>query len=73
MEKPIVNCSVANCKFWTEGNKCSAEAILIEIDQHGNHRYDMETGSLIGDDHDRDYAESVRNTCCHTFRPKGSA
>lgn len=70
MDKPIVSCSVSNCKFWEDGNKCVAESILIEIDAHANREFDMETGSLIGEDRHRDYAASVSSTCCHTFTPK---
>lgn len=70
MSKPMVSCSVANCKFWEEGNKCIAESILIDIDAHANREYDLETGTLIDEDKHRDYAASVSSTCCHTFTPK---
>lgn len=70
MSRPIVNCSVSNCKFWEEGNKCIAESILIDIDDHADRDYALETGTLIDDDRHRDYAASVSNTCCHTFTPK---
>jgi hypothetical protein len=70
MEKPMVNCSVSNCKFWDEGNKCGADTILIEIDSHANNDYRIETGTMIGEDRHRDQASSVANTCCHTFRPR---
>jgi hypothetical protein len=70
MATPIVNCSVSNCKFWDEGNKCGADTILIEIDAHANKDYDMEAGTMIGEDQHRDKAPSVDATCCHTFRPR---
>lgn len=73
MAKPAVNCSVANCKFWENGNKCGAETILIEIDAHANREYDMEVGTMIGEDRHRDSASSVASTCCHTFRNKNEA
>jgi hypothetical protein len=68
---PEVNCSVANCKFWKQGNTCNAESILIEIDAHQNNDYDVEAGSLAEEYRDKDYAHSIAETCCHTFRPKG--
>jgi hypothetical protein len=68
--KPAVNCSVANCKFWDEGNKCGADTILIEVDAHANRDYSMEAGTMIGEDRHRDKAATVAQTCCHTFREK---
>lgn len=70
MEKPIVKCTVSNCKFWENGNNCVADAILIEIDAHANKEYNMEMGHLIGDAKHQDEAPSSAATCCHTFEPK---
>ncbi len=71
MANPIVKCNVANCTFWGEGNKCSAEAILVEIDSHANHDYQMEAGAEpYGQARHRDVAADIAETCCHTFRPK---
>ncbi|WP_025026616.1 DUF1540 domain-containing protein [Caldalkalibacillus mannanilyticus] len=70
MPKPSVNCSVANCTFWAEGNKCSADSILIEVDAHANQDYQIEAGTMIGEDRHEDSASSVAATCCHTFKPK---
>lgn len=71
MAKPIVNCSVSNCKFWEDGNKCIADSILIDLDVHADRDYDLETGRLIEQDEHVDHADSVSSTCCHTFTPKG--
>lgn len=70
MEKPAVSCTVSNCKFWENGNRCVAESILIEIDAHAKRDYDIEAGTLIGEDRHLDEAGNVANTCCHTFTPK---
>lgn len=70
MEKPAVNCTVSNCKFWENGNKCVADSILIEIDAHANRDYDVEAGTLVGEDQHRDRANAIASTCCHTFTPK---
>ncbi|MBO2533720.1 protein of unknown function [Planifilum fulgidum] len=68
---PEVKCSVANCYFWAEGNKCTADAIMVEIDPHANRRFDEEIGGeMVGTGH-RDYsARRSADTCCHTFRLK---
>jgi len=65
---PDVNCSVANCTYWAEGNRCAAKSIMIEIDEHAN----ADLSSEFADDFEghKDKAASVRNTCCHTFEPK---
>jgi len=68
---PSVNCSVSNCKFWDEGNKCGADSILIEVDGHANRNYNIEAGTMVGDDQHKDRAASTAETCCHTFQPRG--
>ncbi|MGO4887191.1 DUF1540 domain-containing protein [Anaerobacillus sp. MEB173] len=71
MERPVVKCNVSNCTYWGEGNNCFAESILVEIDSHANKDYDVEmSGELVGDANHEDKAESVAQTCCHTFKPK---
>ncbi|RXZ77143.1 DUF1540 domain-containing protein [Paenibacillaceae bacterium] len=66
-----VKCSVANCSFWEQGNKCNADQISIDVDKHANIPYDSEFASeLFGENH-RDSAEDSSVTCCHTFKPKG--
>lgn len=66
---PAVKCSVANCSFWVEGNECSANSILIDVDQHAKAKYDPEFASELGAGHE-DTASGVAKTCCHTFQPK---
>jgi hypothetical protein len=71
MAKPIVKCNVANCSFWGEGNKCQAESILVEIDSHANRDYSMEAGEEPYEKAEhQDAANTIKETCCHTFRPK---
>ncbi|GAA0380257.1 DUF1540 domain-containing protein [Bacillus horti] len=70
MERPAVNCTVSNCTYWDEGNKCGADSILIHIDQHANEDYEVEAGKIIGEDDYEIEANSVANTCCHTFKPR---
>jgi len=65
-----VSCSVANCTFWEEGNRCAAKEILIDIDQHAKASLDTE---FAADDlglYHQDQATDAAATCCHTFKPK---
>lgn len=72
MANPIVKCNVANCTYWGEGNKCQAEAILVEIDAHADRDYEMEAGTEPYEQAEHeDTADRIAKTCCHTFRPKG--
>lgn len=64
-----VSCSVANCTFWDEGNRCGADEIMIDIDQHSK-GFDTEfAGDELGLFH-QDQATESAATCCHTFKPK---
>jgi hypothetical protein len=68
---PVVKCNVSNCTYWGEGNNCSADSILVEIDRHANNSFDMSTdGSLQGEASHKDRAGDPAETCCHTFRAK---
>jgi len=71
MANPVVKCNVANCTFWGEGNKCQADSILVEIDAHANHDYNMEAGEEFYEKAEhKDKAKEIKETCCHTFQPK---
>ncbi|MCM3627296.1 DUF1540 domain-containing protein [Paenibacillus glycanilyticus] len=63
-----VTCSVSNCTFWKEGNNCNADAITVDIDQHGNFSEEFANDEL-GLYHE-DQATESSATCCHTFKPK---
>ncbi|MCE5167803.1 DUF1540 domain-containing protein [Paenibacillus profundus] len=68
IEKPLVKCSVSNCKFW--GNyRCQAEEIMIDIDKHANASHNEEFGNEFGADH-KDTASKSSVTCCQTFVEK---
>ncbi|MFC4076691.1 DUF1540 domain-containing protein [Salinithrix halophila] len=68
---PVVKCSVANCHYWGEGNKCQADAIMVDIDQHSDAKYHEEIGGEFVDSNHQDYAARISaDTCCHTFKPK---
>ncbi|AJY76341.1 DUF1540 domain-containing protein [Paenibacillus beijingensis] len=64
-----VKCSVSNCTFWDEGNRCGASHINIEIDGHAYANISEEFGEELGSGH-KDRANESAATCCHTFKPK---
>ena len=69
MEKQLiggVRCTVSNCEYWGDGNRCGAGQILIthsspmiSADKHG-----MEAERL-----NQTPARDVEETCCYTFEP----
>ncbi|CAI6019501.1 DUF1540 domain-containing protein [Cohnella sp. JJ-181] len=63
-----VACSVSNCAFWDEGNRCAADAIAIEIDAHAKAKWNEEFADESFAEH-RDAAVSSKGTCCLTFKP----
>ena len=68
---PEVKCTVANCYFWAEGNNCTADTIMVNVDPQVNRRFDEEIGRETDETNHRDYSASkYADTCCHTFRLK---
>jgi hypothetical protein len=65
-----VKCSVSNCVYYAVGNNCSAQVIMVDVDQHANTNYKEEIGE-IGISSDRqEQASNSGQTCCHTFKSK---
>lgn len=64
-----VACSVSNCTFWNQGNRCGADEIAVEIDEHSTVNLNEEFGEEGFRDH-QDYAKASSVTCCLTFRPQ---
>lgn len=67
---PQVKCSVSNCAYWSQGNNCSADMIMIDIDKHANKKFDAEFAGESFDTEHTDHAMNTKDTCCHTFKPK---
>ncbi|UUZ82268.1 DUF1540 domain-containing protein [Paenibacillus sp. P26] len=67
MENPTVKCSVANCAYWEEGNNCSAEVIMIEVDAHADKPQPQHKGGEGYDSRHHDTASGITDTCCQTF------
>lgn len=67
---PQVICSVSNCHYWEENNRCGADAIMIEVDRHADKTFHAEFSGEGFDTAHRDQAENAAATCCHTFKAK---
>lgn len=63
-----VKCSVSNCSYWESGNRCAADMIMIEIDQHASAKFQEEFASEYGDSNHQDKVLSAQSTCCQTFQ-----
>ncbi len=70
MPRVEVSCSIANCSFYGEGNVCTAEKIMVEIDNHS--RYDLEISGELGEKNHIDEAKNSAETCCKTFKPNNN-
>lgn len=67
MPKVEVSCAISNCTFYGEGNVCTAEKIMVEMDRHA--RYDTEFASELGEKNHQDEVSTSAHTCCKTFKP----
>lgn len=67
MPKVEVSCSISNCTFYGEGNVCTAEKIMVEMDSHAS--YDTEFSSELNEKNHIDKARYSTETCCKTFKP----
>lgn len=66
-----IHCSVNNCHYWEQGNKCHANEIVVTSDSFGSsmpERIDATQASSMS----ATPAESCMETCCKTFVEKGS-
>lgn len=68
MPKVEVSCAISNCSFYGEGNVCTADKIMVEVDNH--YRYDTEMASELGEKNHQDEAINSAETCCKTFKAK---
>jgi hypothetical protein len=62
-----VSCSVSNCSYWGQGNRCAAQEIAIEVDAHANNHWNEEFAEEFASHQDQAKTSSV--TCCLTFKP----
>jgi hypothetical protein len=43
---PDVNCTVDNCKYWTNGNLCTAKQIVVQNDAEGGFEPNAQLSNL---------------------------
>lgn len=68
-----VYCTIDNCQWWADGNKCHASVILITHDAIGNkypEEIDADDVYQIVAESGETPAEDCMETCCKTFTPK---
>lgn len=63
---PDVGCTVNNCKYWTNGNMCNADQIMIQNDMDGGFSPNSKLNNLSPTP-----ASTIDETCCQTFKNKG--
>jgi hypothetical protein len=71
-----VYCTVRNCHYWADGEHCTAEQILITTDHIGRIYPELVDAGSAGDiarQHGPTEADGCTETCCKTFRARGSA
>lgn len=60
---PDVNCTVNNCRYWTNNNLCTAQQIVVQNDASGGFSQNDKLTSLSATP-----ASSKDDTCCQTFK-----
>ncbi len=66
-----IHCAVNTCHYWTQGNKCAANEIIVVNDAFGAQQSDH-VDSTMAKQISPTPAETCMETCCKTFVPKGS-
>jgi len=72
MAEVLVHCTVDNCHYWGEGNKCEATAILITGNTTVTHfpqNVDVNDIGTILETVGETPAKDCLETNCKTFRP----
>ncbi|MGE5578972.1 MAG: DUF1540 domain-containing protein [Bacillota bacterium] len=65
----VIRCTVDNCKFWTEGNRCAASRILVTSDLLAGSPAGLPGGGGL-ENVPVTPVTSFSYTCCGTFSPK---
>ncbi len=66
-----IHCLINNCHYWTNGNKCEANEILVTPDNFAANKQDS-IDATIAKQLTPASADSCMSTCCKTFIHKGS-
>jgi len=66
-----VHCTISNCHYWTNGNYCDADKILVTSDSLAAREpdsVDAPQASTL----EQTPTDDCMSTCCKTFVPSGS-
>lgn len=66
-----IYCSIDSCNYWSQGNKCAANEIMVTSDQYASQAPD----TMDAPDHaqfPQMHVETCMETCCKSFVHKGS-
>ncbi|SFR12856.1 DUF1540 domain-containing protein [Desulfoscipio geothermicus] len=66
-----IHCIINNCHYWSQGNKCAANEILVTSDEFGANQPDR-IDATMAKQLTPQPAETCMATCCKTFVLKGS-
>ncbi|MDS1029216.1 DUF1540 domain-containing protein [Bacillota bacterium LX-D] len=67
-----IHCSISNCHYWEEGNKCQAQEILVTSDLVADAMPSNYDAHQAGLQMDSTPVDDITKTCCKTFVEKGS-
>ena len=66
-----IHCSINNCHYWNQGNKCEANEIIVMADTQG-HSYPDKIDATQSNSISPMSVSSCMETCCKTFVPQNS-
>lgn len=66
-----IHCLVNTCHYWSKGNACVANEIMVTNDEFGNSQPDR-IDATMAKQLSPTPADTCMATCCKTFVPKGS-
>lgn len=68
-----IHCLVNDCHYWSQGNICKANEILVTSDQFGDVQPDRVDAKMAKQLSPTPAGGSCMATCCKTYVSKGSA
>lgn len=66
-----IHCLIDNCHYWSQGNVCKANEIVVTSDQLGSSQPDR-VDARMANQLPTARADSCMSTCCKTFVDSGS-
>lgn len=71
MPQQHIHCIVSNCHYWEQGNRCTANEIVVTSDKFGDTQPDSIDATQASTLQPTS-ASSCMDTCCKTFVERGS-